>query len=147
MPIYDMVLLLKLFNYFSSKLIRFGGYKNWVLTSDDGYKYKIIPYEVKVMDRDCGPPGPRVVNSLFEVVENPACHEIFFDNVFTSVGLLKSLPAQGIQATGTIRANRLNNIPLPSLLLNLWRRKPGVLWKFPLQMIFVLVVGLIMKWW
>ena len=65
------------------------------------------------MDTDHGPLGPCVVNSLLEVVENPVCHEVFFDNFFTSVGLLKSLRDQGIKATGSIRVNRLNNTPWP----------------------------------
>ena len=112
MHLYDMIFLLKLFYSFSGKPIRFG-YKNWVLTSDDGYPYKIIPYQGKAMATDHGPFGPCVVNSLLEVVQNPACHEVFFDNFFTSVGLLKSLRAQGIKATGTIRVNRSNSTPLP----------------------------------
>ena len=76
------------------------------------------------MDTDHGPLGPCVVNSLLEVVENPVCHEVFFDNFFTSVGLLKNLRAQGIKATGSIRVNRIT--PLCHLL-NLCRRKPEVL--------------------
>lgn len=31
----------------------------------------------------------------------------FFDNCFTSIGLLRELKSEGIPATGTIRANRL----------------------------------------
>ena len=82
MHIYDMIFLLSLFNNFSSKPIRFGGYKNWVLTSANGYKYETISYQVKAMGTDRGPLGPRAVNSLLKVVENPACHEVFFDNFF-----------------------------------------------------------------
>ena len=76
-----IIFLLKFFNSFSDQSIRFG-YKNWVLTSDDGYPYKIIPYQGKAMGTDRGPLGPPVVNSLLEVVENPACHEVFFDYFF-----------------------------------------------------------------
>ena len=65
------------------------------------------------MDTDHGPLGPCVVNSLLEVVENPVCHEVFFDNFFTSVGLLKSLRDQGFKAIGSIPVNRLNNTPWP----------------------------------
>lgn len=50
------------------------------------------------MDRDCGPLGACVVNSLLQVLENPTCHGVFCDNIFS---------------TGTIRVNRLNNAPLP----------------------------------
>ena len=65
------------------------------------------------MGTDRGPLGPRVVISFLEVLENHACHKVFFDNFFTAVGLLKSLRAQGIKAIGTIQVNRLNNSPLP----------------------------------
>ena len=40
MYIYDMIFSLKLFDSFSGKPIQFA-YKNWVLTSDDGYVYYI----------------------------------------------------------------------------------------------------------
>ena len=66
MHIYDMILLFKLFDSFSGKAIQFG-YKNWVLTLNDGYPYKIIPYQGKAMGTDHGSFGPGVVNSLLEV--------------------------------------------------------------------------------
>ena len=53
------------------------------------------------MGKDCRPLGPKVVNSLLEVIDNPACHEVYFDNFFTSVALLKDLRAHGIKATGS----------------------------------------------
>ena len=139
-----MTLLLKLFNSFSGKPIRFG-YKNWILTSNDGYQYQIIQYQGKAMCTDCGHFSPRVINSLLKVVENPPCHEVFFDNYFTSVGFLKSLCAQGIKATGTIRVELTDWITPLCLLLNLWRRKPAALCKFTLQ-IFLLFVWSIIKW-
>ena len=62
------------------------------------------------MGIDHGPLGPFAVNFLLEVVENPGCHEVLFDNFFTSVGLLKSLHDQDTKAT--IRVNRFNYTPL-----------------------------------
>ena len=46
--------------------------------------------------------GSRVINSILKVFENPGFHEMYFDNVFTSVGLLKDLPAHGIKVTTII---------------------------------------------
>ena len=65
MHIYDMILLLKLFDCSSGKPIQFG-YKNWVLTSDDGYPYKIIPYQGKAMGTDHGPLDPFYVCWIVE---------------------------------------------------------------------------------
>ena len=53
--------------------------------------------------------GPRVINSILKVFENPGFHEMYFDNVFTSVGLFKDLRAHGIKVTSIIWFSRLNN--------------------------------------
>lgn len=46
--------------------------------------------------------GPRVINSILKVFENPGFHETYFDNAFTSVGLLKDLRVQGMKVTSII---------------------------------------------
>lgn len=46
--------------------------------------------------------GPRVINSILKVFENPGFHEMYFDNVFASVGLFKDLRAHGIKVTSII---------------------------------------------
>ena len=54
--------------FIRGKPIRFG-YKNWVLSSDDGYPFKVMPYQAKSgSDRTLpGPLGARVVKELVEV--------------------------------------------------------------------------------
>ena len=41
-------------------------------------------------------------------------HDVYFDNFFTSLPLLKYLQTQEIHATGIVRANRLLKEPLPT---------------------------------
>ena len=41
-------------------------------------------------------------------------YKLFFDNQFTSVGLVCELQKVGIQSLGTVRPNRISNISLPS---------------------------------
>ena len=69
--------------FIRGKPIRFG-FKNWVLAADDGYPFKVVPYQGKEQGAVSGLLGPRVVNSLLEVVKHPAKHEVYFDNFFTS---------------------------------------------------------------
>ena len=40
--------------------------------------------------------------------------KMFFDNLFTSIPLLKHLALRGISGTGTMRQNRLSSIPIHS---------------------------------
>ena len=46
--------------------------------------------------------GSRVINSILKVFENPGFHEMYFDNVFTSVSLFKDLRAHGTKVTSII---------------------------------------------
>lgn len=98
--------------FIRGKPIRFG-YKNWVLCSDDGFPFKVIPYQGKSGNKQ--PLGPRVVKDLLEVIDDNRQHDVYFDNFFTSVPLLEDLKHQGLPATGTIRVNRLPGLPLPSI--------------------------------
>lgn len=103
--------------YIKGKPVRFG-YKNWMLCSSTGYCYAFDTY--------CGaknntngvadlPLGSRVVLDLLECVAVPSDHIIFFDNYFSSHGLLKSLKERGQRATGTVRENRTRKCPLTSV--------------------------------
>ena len=57
-----------------SKPIRFG-YKNWVLTSSDGYPYKFETCTGACETKDSSKPlGPQVVSALFSIVGNFICH-------------------------------------------------------------------------
>ncbi|KAH8036787.1 hypothetical protein HPB51_005655 [Rhipicephalus microplus] len=49
------------------------------------------------------------------VLEAPEHHEVYFDNFFTSHGLLTKLADQGIRATGAVRGTRTGGCPLKSL--------------------------------
>lgn len=98
--------------FIRGKPIRFG-YKNWVLASSDGYPYKFETYtgasESKVRSR---PLGPQVVFDLLSIVQNPACHRLYFDNFFTSYHLLQELHEKNFRALGTIRENRTMKCPM-----------------------------------
>jgi len=98
------------------KPIRFG-FKLWVLASDSGYPYYFIVY----CGKSTGPNsdqvtklglGHQVVTSLLSIVSIPECHEVFFDNYFTSYDLLRYLKSIKIKATETARENRLKQCPL-----------------------------------
>ena len=93
--------------FIRGKPIRFG-YKNWVLCSDDGYPFKIMLYQGK-SEKDKSPLGPKVVKELLEVITDSKKHDVYFDNFFTSVGLLEDLKKLSIPATGTSRATSTNN--------------------------------------
>ena len=74
--------------FIRGKPIRFG-YKNLVLESSDGYPYKFETYTGSCDIKNSSKPlGPQVVSALLSIVENPACHCVYFDNLFTSYHLL-----------------------------------------------------------
>ena len=52
------------------------------------------------------PVGPRDVSALLSIVENPACHCVYFDNFFTSYYLLRDLHENNFKALGTICEGR-----------------------------------------
>ena len=100
--------------FIRGKPIRFG-FKLWVLASDDGYPYHVIVYCGKnrdVTQQEEFGLGHRVVTSLLQCLTKPDCHEVYFDNFFTSYDLLVHLRNSNIKATGTVRENRLRKCPL-----------------------------------
>ncbi|XP_029475784.1 piggyBac transposable element-derived protein 3-like [Rhinatrema bivittatum] len=102
--------------FIRGKLIRFG-YKLWVLASSNGYPFNVDVYCGKTNCEQDGQNqsfglGHRVVTSLLSYIENPLCHEVFFDNFFTSYDLLLALQKQNIKATGTVCENRLKQCSL-----------------------------------
>ncbi|KAL1480237.1 hypothetical protein MTO96_051205 [Rhipicephalus appendiculatus] len=52
---------------------------------------------------------------MVSVLQAPEQHEVYFDNFFTSPGLLTKLADQGIRATGTVRDTRTGGCPLKSM--------------------------------
>ena len=95
------------------KPIRFG-YNNWVICSDDGYQFKVIPYQGKAVRNRDGPLGTRVVKELLGVVTDTRRYDVYFDNFFTSLTLLEDLKTKSLPATGTIRSNKLPGLLPPS---------------------------------
>lgn len=58
------------------------------------------------------PLGSRVVLDLLDIVSVPSDHVVFFDNYFSSYGLLKLLKERGQCATGTVGDNCMRKRPL-----------------------------------
>ena len=90
------------------KPVRFG-YKIWFLTSSDGYPYAFDIYT----GRSVGVPrvllGFHVVDTLLSCVRElsrPENLTVYFDNFFTSCGLMRHLHEEGFKATETVRKNR-----------------------------------------
>ena len=100
--------------FICGKHIRFG-YKNWVLASSDGYPYKFEAYTGECDTKDSSKPlGLQVVSALLSIVENPACHCVYFDNFFTSYYLLRDLHEKNFKDLGTIREGRTIKCPMQS---------------------------------
>jgi hypothetical protein len=100
--------------YHREKPLRFG-FQNWVMAGDDGAPYNVDPYQGKAGKTYDEPIGTRVVKENVQHIENPTEHVVFFDNLFTSLPLMENLREREIKATGTLRANRLQNCNLPSV--------------------------------
>ena len=95
------------------KSIRFG-YKNFWLTSSDGYPYYCVPYTgAKGV---AGTPGKdvtaRITLQVALQLDMSIQNELFFDNWFSSYRLLAILTAMDIAATATIQNDRYNHCPI-----------------------------------
>ena len=65
--------------FIRGKPIRLGN-KNWVLASSDGYPYRFKTYTGACKTTHSSMPlGPQVVSDLLSIVEDPACHCVYFD--------------------------------------------------------------------
>lgn len=102
--------------FIKGKPVRFG-YKNWMIASADGYCYSFDIYCGKsTLETGNEPLGSRVVKLLLNKIQaEPSEHIVYFDNYFTSFGLLKELREAGFRATGTVRENRTKKCPLASV--------------------------------
>ena len=56
--------------------------------------------------------GPNVVYALLKKANIPKVSHIYMDNLFTSFPLLNKLSEMEIGGIGTMRQNRLNNVPI-----------------------------------
>ena len=96
--------------FIKGKPIRFG-YKIWCICGNDGFPYMKV-YQGKEDNSESLPLGTRVVNDLLDVIISKSditCHELYFDNFFTSYKLLCELSDKGVKATGTVRETRIAN--------------------------------------
>ena len=100
--------------FICGKQIRFG-YKNWVLVSSDNYPYKFEAYTGSCDTNNSSKPlGPQVVSTLLSIVENPACHCVYFDILITSYYLLRDLHEKNFKAFETKREGRTIKCPMQS---------------------------------
>ena len=97
--------------YIKGKPIRLG-YKIWCICGNDGFPYHMKIYQGKENNSENLPLGTRVVNSMIDVIisnSDITCHQLYFDNFFTSYRLLSELSEKSVRATGTVRENRTAN--------------------------------------
>ena len=79
----------------------------WARCGNSGIVYDFEVYTGKhEEDKEFGKVGA-VVNRLVQHLPKNLGHKVYFDNLFTSINLVKHLKAEGIWALGTIRSNRL----------------------------------------
>lgn len=106
--------------FIKGKPIRFG-YKVWCLNAENGY---LISFEIyqgagpkpnQAYDKLYGKCTAPLVKMLDNLPEKDLPYQLFTDNLFTSVNLMKSLRERGYGVTGTVRQNRFpKDLPLPS---------------------------------
>jgi hypothetical protein len=110
--------------FIRGKPIRFG-YKLWVAADPSGYIYHAEPYcgsSTRLTNTSLGQ-GADVVLGLMEYVQPLPGTRLYFDNLFTSVGLLEKLTSMQIGGTGTLRENRCHaSMKLPDKTS--WKKKP-----------------------
>lgn len=81
------------------------GFKVWVRADKFGFVCEFQIYVGKIDGRSEKLLGERVVRDLSRELIFKNYH-LYFDNYFTSVGLIISLKNDGIQACRTVRSNR-----------------------------------------
>lgn len=93
------------------------GYKFYVLSGVDGlihnFEIHAGPIGICPGQPDLKASGNIVLHLLVNVPRHK-WHKLFFDNWYTGIELVKVLYTQGIACVGTVRANRLPNIKLPT---------------------------------
>jgi len=100
--------------FIRGKPIRFG-YKVWSINTPLGYCIQLDPYQGAggVTDVELGLGGSVVMKLIKDLPE--AKYNLYFDNFFTNLRLIDALSAKNIGATGTVRANRVENCPLETV--------------------------------
>ena len=94
------------------------GYKMWVMAEAFGYVLDFDVYQgakggkTSKSSASTWGLGEKVVLRAAETLPQDSSQHIFMDNFFTSFRLLKHLREHNINATGTIRKNKLNDCPI-----------------------------------
>ena len=85
------------------------GFKVWARAGISGIIYDFEIYTGKENDKKTGDFGAtgNLVLRLCKGIPHNQGYKVFFDNLFTSIELIKELKSRGIWSAGTIRANRL----------------------------------------
>ncbi|XP_055377144.1 piggyBac transposable element-derived protein 4-like [Condylostylus longicornis] len=92
--------------YMPKKPIKWG-YKIWVRADEQGYVDEFQIYTGKIGNFVEKELGPRVITDLTRSLVGKN-YQIYFDNYFTSISLLRKLKKENIYACGTIRKGRKN---------------------------------------
>ena len=100
------------------KPIRFG-YKLWSAATRQGYLVNFEPYQGASgpglkMQSDLGLGAAVIIELHSRLPEELGPYNLYFDNFFTGLPLLKYLREQNVGGTGTVRENRLENCNLPN---------------------------------
>ncbi|KAG0442900.1 hypothetical protein HPB47_015499 [Ixodes persulcatus] len=92
--------------FIRGKPIRFS-YNIGMMCSPNGYPYAMEIYCGRKEKDDKTPLRLRVVSNMVSVLSSPEQHEVYFDNFFTSYGLLTKLADEGIERRGLYEKQEL----------------------------------------
>lgn len=93
------------------------GIKLFFLCGESGMPYNFIAYQGKSTKfpeeyDELGLSGAVVLTLVESKLEPFSNYKLFFDNFFTSPQLVSHLHDYGIFCTGTVRSNRVGNLPI-----------------------------------
>jgi len=97
------------------------GYKLFVMAGVSGFAYNVEIYSGQENNSDlrlpCEPDigaSANVVVRLARIIPSNNNFKLYYDNYYTSIQLMIYLKSRGIESLGTVRRNRLKNVPFPS---------------------------------
>jgi len=97
------------------------GYKLFVMAGVSGFAYNFEIYSGQENNSElrlpCEPDigaSANVVVRLARIIPSNNNFKLYYDNYYTSIQLMVYLKTRGIENLGTVRRNRLKNVPFPS---------------------------------